>query len=196
MSRQSDFSGQYGGRHEKRHRKAAGILDILTEVMEIVVAVIILVGFCVSVIPLLMDMPGLLDNTNEYSFHVFLEHAFNLVIGIEFVRMLIRHTPGSALDVLLFAIARHMVLDVGNGAELLLCVASIAGIFAIRKFLFVKSFEPAEKTSEENVHDDRNIEEGSTEKDGAKGTEEQKDGAKRAAAETRYMEKGSREGTG
>lgn len=46
---------------------------------------------------------------------------------------------------LLFAIARHIVLDGTNGIELLMGVGSIAGIFAIRKFLYVHSFEPDEE---------------------------------------------------
>ena len=92
-------------RSERKHRALADWLELVTEVMEIAVAVIVLVGFFISIIPILKEMPSLLDNTNAYSFHVFLEHAFNLVIGIEFVRMLIKHTPGSALGVLLFAIA-------------------------------------------------------------------------------------------
>lgn len=125
----------------KKNRAFADWIELITEILEIAVAVIVLIGFIISVIPLLKDMPGLLDNTNDYTFHVFLEHAFNLVIGIEFIRMLIRHTPGSALEVLLFAIARHIVLDGSSGAELLLGVASIAGIFAIRKYLYVHSFE-------------------------------------------------------
>lgn len=128
-------------RRSIKNHAFADWLELLTEILEIVVAIIVLIGFFISVIPLLKDMPGLLDNANEYTFHVFLEHAFNLVIGIEFIRMLIKHTPGSALDVLLFAIARHMVLDGANGFELLMGVASIAGIFAVRKFLYVHSFE-------------------------------------------------------
>lgn len=133
-------------RRSDRNHALACWIELLTEVLEIIVAVIVLVGFIISVIPLLKDMPGLLDNSNEYTFHVFLEHAFNLVIGIEFIRMLVRHTPGSALDVLLFAIARHMVLDGTDGLELLMGVAAIAGIFAIRKYLCVSSFESDEDT--------------------------------------------------
>ena len=134
-------------RSEKKHRALADWLELVTEVMEIAVAVIVLVGYFISIIPILKEMPSLLDNTNAYSFHVFLEHAFNLVIGIEFVRMLIKHTPGSALGVLLFAIARHMVLDSGSGLELLMSVAAIAGIFIIRKYLYVHSFESKEDTT-------------------------------------------------
>lgn len=149
-------------RNGKKRKAFSDWMEIVTEVLELTVAVIVLVGFVINVIPFIRDMPSLLDNSNDYTFHVFLEHAFNLVIGIEFIRMLIRHTPSSALDVLLFSISRHMVLDGGNGVELILGVAAIAGIFAIRKWLYVKSFDTShggykwihtegEKTSDKSV---------------------------------------------
>ncbi|MGN0242129.1 MAG: hypothetical protein ACI4CS_10615, partial [Candidatus Weimeria sp.] len=111
------------------------------------------------------DMPSLLDNSNDYTFHVFLEHAFNLVIGIEFIRMLIRHTPGAALEVLLFSIARHMVLDSGSGIELVFGVAAIAGIFAIRKFLYVRSFDPGTEHGYQWIHIDEESEDKVEDKD-------------------------------
>ena len=55
--------------------------------------------------------------------------------------MLIKHTPGSVVEVLLFALSRHMVLEGGNAMENLLTVCAIAVIFGIRRFLFVESFE-------------------------------------------------------
>lgn len=116
-------------------------LELMTELLEIIISVVILVGFFLAIIPLIGDMPGLLSNENTYSFDVFLNYAFTLVIGIEFVRMLVKHTPSSALQVLLFAIARHLVLDGQSGVDLLLGVVAIAGIFAIRKYLYVHSFE-------------------------------------------------------
>ena len=64
----------------------------------------------------------------------------NLVIGIEFIKMLAKHSPGSALEVLLYAIARNMILGHGTAAENLLGVVAIGLIFVIRKFLFVPSF--------------------------------------------------------
>lgn len=116
-------------------------LELMTELLEIIISIVILVGFFMALIPIIADMPGLLSNQNQYSFEVFLNYTFTLVIGIEFVRMLVKHTPGSALQVLLFAIARHLVLDGGSGMDLLLGVVAIAGIFAVRKFLYVHSFE-------------------------------------------------------
>ena len=120
-------------RKTKHNHAFTDWLELVTEILEIAVAVIVLIGFVLSVVPIVRDMPALLDSSNEYTFHIFLEHAFNLVIGIEFIRMLIKHTPGSALEVLLFAIARHMVLSDDSALELVLGVMSIAGIFAIRK---------------------------------------------------------------
>ena len=41
----------------------------------------------------------------------FLSTAFTVVIGIEFLKMLSRHNMSSAVEVLLFAIARQMVIE-------------------------------------------------------------------------------------
>ena len=145
---------EYHIKEEKKRKAFSDWIEIVTEVFELTVALIVMIGFIINVIPFLKDMPSLLDNSNDYTFHVFLEHAFNLVIGIEFIRMLIRHTPGAALEVLLFTIASHMVLDGGNGIELVFGVAAIAGIFAIRKFLYVKSFDPGSEHGYQWIHVD------------------------------------------
>ena len=48
--------------------------------------------------------------------------------------------PGSALEVLLYAIARHMIVGHESAVENFISVASIALIFFVRKFLFVPAF--------------------------------------------------------
>ena len=67
----------------------------------------------------------------------FLAEALLLVIGVELVVMLSLHTPGVLLEVLLYAIARKLILlpkSSGMG-DLLLGILSIGAIFAIRKYL-------------------------------------------------------------
>lgn len=66
----------------------------------------------------------------------YLESAMTLAIGIEFVKMLCTHTPGTIIEVLLFATSRQMIVEHLNGTETLLGIAAIAGLFAIRKYLF------------------------------------------------------------
>jgi hypothetical protein len=49
--------------------------------------------------------------------------------------MLIKHTPESVIDVLLFAIARQMVVYQERTLDLLIGVAAIVGLFLTKKYL-------------------------------------------------------------
>lgn len=108
--------------------------------LEVIISVLVLTGLVISSVPVAREMLSLWQGGSTDAFQTFLGHAFNLVIGIEFIKMLAKHSPGSALEVLLYAIARNMILGHGTAAENLLGVAAIGLIFVIRKFLFVPSF--------------------------------------------------------
>ena len=108
--------------------------------LEILLSGLVLIGLLLSVVPLLQWMPGLLVDGNEVEIRTFLERALDIVIGIEFIKMLAKHSPGSSLEVLLYAIARHMVIGHESAFENLLSVAAIALIFVVRKFFFVPAF--------------------------------------------------------
>ena len=64
-----------------------------------------------------------------------LHNLLTIVVGLEFVRMLIDTTPANILEVLTVAITRHVVLSHDDYWSNLACVACIAGLFAIRRFL-------------------------------------------------------------
>lgn len=108
--------------------------------LEIILSGLVLIGLLFSIVPLLKWMPGLLFDGNDAEIRTFLERALDIVIGIEFIKMLAKHSPGSALEVLLYAIARHMIVGHESAVENFISVASIALIFFVRKFLFVPAF--------------------------------------------------------
>ena len=108
--------------------------------LEILLSGLVLIGLLLSIVPLLEWMPGLLVDGNEVEIRTFLERALDIVIGIEFIKMLAKHSPGSSLEVLLYAIARHMVIGHESAFENLLSVGAIALIFIVRKFFFVPAF--------------------------------------------------------
>ena len=108
--------------------------------LEVIISVLVLTGLVISSVPVAREMLSLWQSGSTDAFQTFLGHAFNLVIGIEFIKMLAKHSPGSALELLLYAIARNMILGHGTAAENLLGVVAIGLIFVIRKFLFVPSF--------------------------------------------------------
>lgn len=64
-----------------------------------------------------------------------LHNILTIVVGFEFVRMLIDTTPANILEVLTVAITRHVVLSHDDPWSNLACIACIAGLFAIRRFL-------------------------------------------------------------
>lgn len=119
----------------------------ITAMIEILISIIVLAGLLVSFIPLLREVPDLISESGKFSH--FLEFSFNLVIGIEFLEMLNNHSPGSALEVFLFAIVRHMVIETGSALDMLIGVLAVGLIFAIRKYVYVDTFEEDEESEED-----------------------------------------------
>ena len=110
-------------------------------VIEIAISIIVLIAIVIAGIQVVREVFSLAGDSKAHEgFTVFLGHAFNLIIGVEFIKMLAKHTPGSAIEVLLFAIARQMVIEHTTPVENLVGIVTIALIFIIRKYLFVPSF--------------------------------------------------------
>ena len=68
-----------------------------------------------------------------------LQNLLAIVVGLEFVRMLIDTTPANILEVLTVAITRHVVLSHDDYWSNVACIACIAGLFAIRRYLIRRS---------------------------------------------------------
>ena len=78
-----------------------------------------------------------LDASPSYDmFQKFLSHLLLLVIALELALMLVKHTPNSVVEVMLYAIARKMLVYGSSALEIFLGVLSLAGIFFIKKYLF------------------------------------------------------------
>ncbi len=69
----------------------------------------------------------------------YLHNVLTIVVGLEFVRMLIDTTPASILEVLTVAITRQVILSHDDYWSILVCVTCIAGLFSIRRFLVRRS---------------------------------------------------------
>ena len=98
------------------------------------------------------------DNaTLEY----FLEKVMTFAIGVEFVKMLCRHSAQTVVEVLMFATARQMVVEHMKPSQTLIGVIAIAILFAIRKFLMTEDDDmahaPVKKHADMNK--DENVDE-------------------------------------
>lgn len=112
-------------------------LKKLTSALEIVIAFILAAAIIIMIIQLILSF-GHLPNLNKYpNYDDLLTTSFNLIIGVEMIRMLYLHTSKTVFEVLLFAIARYIIIDHASPLNTLLGVIAITILFATRKFLFV-----------------------------------------------------------
>lgn len=114
----------------------------LAQVLEIIVSLLVVVAIAFSVYSTalsLMDMAK--DPADANGLQSFLSVAFNVVIGIEFLKMLSRHNLSTVVEVLLFAIARQMVVEHTTPQENILMIVAIAILFMIRKYLFIPELD-------------------------------------------------------
>ena len=120
-------------------------LKKLTKVMEFVIAVVLACGIIIMIGQLVLSIGELPDLNTYPNYEDLLTACFNLIIGVELIRMLYLHTPVTVFEVLLFAIARQVIIDHSSPLNSLIGVVAIAILFATRKFLFAP-FDETDKT--------------------------------------------------
>ena len=92
-------------------RYATAILKKLAAVMEVVIAFMLAIGIILLSLRLAGGLANI-PNLDVYpNYEDLLETCFNLIIGVELIRMVYIHTPGTVFEVLLFAIARQIIID-------------------------------------------------------------------------------------
>ncbi|MCI8484247.1 MAG: hypothetical protein HFH41_07900 [Lachnospiraceae bacterium] len=75
------------------------------------------------------------DKYSNGAFLTFVGHVFNILIGIEFLKMLCQPSEDTVLEVLIFLVARHMILEPTTAVENLISILSIGILFAIKKYI-------------------------------------------------------------
>ena len=118
------------GRIEHLIRKVLHSLELIIAAVTIIVLVI---GLGINVWKVAAD-PTAFSGTTE-----FLHAVLNIVVGLEFVRMLIDMTPANTLEVLIMATARQIIMNHSSHWSLLIGVVCIGILFAIRRFLIPRS---------------------------------------------------------
>jgi hypothetical protein len=81
---------------------------------------------------------------------LYLKNMLTVLVGLEFVRMLINLTAANTIEVLIVAIARTVIVDHHTALSTFACVLCIAGLFAIRKFLLSENDLKKELEEHEN----------------------------------------------
>ena len=118
------------------HKKVEFVMRKILHVLEFIIAVLTLI--------VLIGMLGLevykMFTVADYfsSMDQFLHNILTIVVGLEFVRMLVDLPPANTLEVLIVALARQVILVHDNPLSNVASVLCIAGLFATRRFLIPK----------------------------------------------------------
>lgn len=134
------------------------IVATMSSYMEIIISVFLLVGIAVAGVDLLKNLLEMIrlafsEIPASISIEQFLSTGLQLIIGVEFVKMIAKHTMGSTIEVLVYAIARKLVISHGGTVDLLMGVIAIAILFFIKKYLRINKVEAiaAETPNDEDL---------------------------------------------
>ena len=119
------------------HRKADRIFRKILHWLEGIISamtLVVMVGMICLEVYRMFTVEGYFDSVDMY-----LHSILTIVVGLEFVRMLIDLTPANTIEVLIVAISRQVIVSHDNPISNVCCVLCIAGLFATRHFLIPKN---------------------------------------------------------
>ena len=130
--------------------RMVGAVSTILRWLEVCLAGVSIIVVVVGVCFLLGELVDFWDNLGHFGLRTTIENVLSdillLVVGVELAIMLVRRRPEDLVDIIFFVIARKMVIRTGEFYELLIGVAALAGVFAIRKYLMNR---PQQKLSAE-----------------------------------------------
>ena len=127
----------YYQRLNKRADLEDHIFRRVLHILERCIAVITIIGLVAA---LGLEVYKMFTTADYFQdINIALHHLLTLVVGVEFVRMLIDTTPSNILEVLTVAITRHVILSHEDPWSNVASVLCIAGLFATRRFLIRRS---------------------------------------------------------
>ena len=144
-------------RHQKNLNRRKKVQELLYEIsfyLELVAALVVIVLIIAQIIGLATNM--CLNATSlaiSDEFTNFLGKCLNIVIGIEFLKMLCRHNMDAVIEVLLFTLARHLIVKQFDIFEGLVFVVAISLLFVVRRFLFVPHIDNVSEEFEKDTKD-------------------------------------------
>ena len=129
-----------------RFKRLKVTVHIICEVLEMIAAALMLVGILFSTCSLIRNVDlfrELLLDTS--SFRGYMDQIFMLVIGIDFLVMLCKPNSENVIEVLIFLVARHMIVGETTPYQDFVSVVSVALLCVVRRYLRINNEKRDEK---------------------------------------------------
>lgn len=127
------------------------IIQKMCELLDLIVAALVLIAILFSIFSIVRDVTvfqKLLTDPSEFKHY--LEQIFMLVIGIEFLVMLCMPSSENVIEVLIFLVARHMVVGDTTPYQDFVSVVSVALLCVVRRYLRVTGEKQKENKNMES----------------------------------------------
>ncbi|MBQ2706310.1 MAG: hypothetical protein IJA07_07125 [Agathobacter sp.] len=115
-------------------KKITAKLQRWLELCEIVIALLVGLGVVATLITYLL--PGLLNlfrpSTGTEHFLEYLGAIFNLVVGLEFMKLLFHINSENVIEVLVILISRHMIMEAHEAMDIFLSTLSIVLLLLLK----------------------------------------------------------------
>jgi hypothetical protein len=106
--------------------------------LENIIALAVILAVLITLVRFIYETfvnPGTLFAPDVHTFVNFLSLSLQLVIGLEFVHMLVSHKPDTVVDILLFATARKIITDENlKMYEYGIGILAVAILFVLRHY--------------------------------------------------------------
>lgn len=111
----------------------------LCDAFEIVISVLVGLGLIATLVTYIV--PGMMtlfhSSTGTEQFLTYLGDVFNIVVGLEFMKMLCKPSSDNVIEVLVFLVSRHMIIEAHSAQDIFLSVISVSILFLIRRLLHI-----------------------------------------------------------
>ncbi len=113
------------------------VLRLLEKILALFMVLIVAWG----VIMLLMSVKWNIAPADSTDFHIIFKGILSdlllLIVAVEFAMMLIYHRIEYIVEIMVFVVARRMLLETGGVVDIVGGVAALAGLFAVRKYIMI-----------------------------------------------------------
>lgn len=110
-------------------------IEWLIRVFEIILSIFLIVGVVSAGLMMFFSLHGVFVAGTASSFQRFLDDALLYIIGLEVALMLIKRDPHLVTDILIFAIARKMIVVMQSGVDFFLGALAILLLYIVKRIV-------------------------------------------------------------
>jgi uncharacterized membrane protein (DUF373 family) len=112
--------------------KAFQIAEWIIRILELALAIFLVIGIFLEAILHTKWLWNVTYNSQSQAFHIFLDNVLMYIIGLEVAIMFVKRKANIMVDILIFAIAREMIIDTSKGMDFFFGALAILILYIVK----------------------------------------------------------------